>query len=60
MVSSMVKDNSYQQEPLVPLNIGSFDDEGKWSLSREDEQHIRTVFKQMIYTKAARQVEPKK
>jgi hypothetical protein len=54
-VQALPNDAGLLEEPLVQISIGSFDEGGKWRVSKQEEKTVREVFNSMIYTRVSRQ-----
>ena len=50
----MPKDADQLEEPLVQISIGTFDENGTWRVTKDEEKNIRQVFSSMIYTRVSR------
>ena len=50
----MPKDADQLEEPLVQISIGTFDENGTWRVTKDEEKNIRQVFSNMIYTRVSR------
>ena len=50
----MPKDADQLEEPLVQISIGTFNENGAWRVTKDEEKNIRQVFSSMIYTRVSR------
>jgi len=44
---------------LIQLDIGKFDSDGKWIVTKKEEVEIRDIFNHMIFTRVSRNDNPK-